>query len=114
MDILSAGIQSVEGQTFERGDGGRIPFLPYRNTEDGEVVDYEAPGWSTVRYSRREALRDEAILPIEFVLRDARGQFIKGGERFEFSSLSSLETEYDQRSGLYAVISDKGAIGYSA
>lgn len=94
--------------TFMRGDRKPIPFLPYRTDPEGEVIDYTADGWTTVRYARRDALRDQAILPIEFTLRDARARFVKGGTAHEFASFAELDSEDDQRAGLYAVLSDHG------
>ena len=64
--IDAAGLFIIMSGTFMRGDRKRIPFLPYKATPAGEMVDYEAPGWTTIRYSRRDALRDKAILRIEF------------------------------------------------
>ena len=106
--VEAAGLVIMMSGTFIRGDRRRIPFLPYKTTPDGEVVDYEAPGWTTIRYSRRDALRDQAILRIEFLLRDARAKFVKGGAAHEFASFAELTTEDDQRAGLFAVLRDEG------
>lgn len=94
--------------TFIRGDRRPIPFLPYKTGPEGEIIDYAADGWTTIRYARRDALRDKAILPIEFTLRDARARFVKGGTAHEFTSFAELDSEDDQRAGLYAVLSDHG------
>jgi superfamily II DNA or RNA helicase len=106
--VEHASCLSMMSGTFSRGDRKRIPFLPYKNTPTGEMIDYGADGWMTVNYTRREALRDRAILPIEFIRRDARAKFVKGGSVRHFDSFSELETEEDQRAGLYAVLSEQG------
>lgn len=106
--VERAGLLIIMSGTFFRGDRKRIPFLPYKSTPDGEVVDYEAPGWTTIRYSRYDALCDQAILPIEFLLRDARARFVKGGDTREFASFAELEGEEEQRAGLFAVLQDEG------
>ena len=106
--VEKAKLLIIMSGTFTRGDRGRIPFLPYKMTSEGEVVDFDAPGWVTIRYSRYDALRDRAILPVEFILRDARARFVKGGTTHEFASFADLETVEDQRSGLFAVLRDEG------
>jgi hypothetical protein len=94
--------------TFHRSDRGRIPFLPYHDTATGEVVDFDATDWTTIHYSRRDALRDHAILPVEFSAFEAHAVFVKGQALYEFTSFTELTTRSDQRAGLYAVLRDKG------
>ncbi len=97
--------------TFYRSDRARIPWLPYVKTEDGEVVDFDHPDWTTIRYSRRDALRDRAILRVDFKYFDAKASLLKGSDSLEFSSFSELgKDKQEQRSALYAVLNDKGGV----
>ena len=55
--------------TLERADGRRILWLPYRRSKAvarGQEVDLDAPGWRVIGYSRAQALRDKAVLPVTF------------------------------------------------
>ena len=70
--------------TLERGNRKRIAFLPYRQTEGGEIIDL-SQGASTrgIVYTRRDALRDRAIIPIHFELLDGTAQWIgRDGETY--------------------------------
>ena len=72
--------------TLERGDGKPIAFTDYRNKRPVLVSDIHT---AIIRYSRRDALREKAILPIafhvsdgEFRWRDNAGE-IKGVDSFD-------------------------------
>ena len=55
--------------TLERADGRAILWLPYRRSASAakaREVDFEAPGWRVIGYSRAQALRDRAVLPVTF------------------------------------------------
>ena len=54
--------------TLERADGRAILWLPYRRSKVAKAreVDLEAPGWRVIGYSRAQALRDRAVLPVTF------------------------------------------------
>ena len=55
--------------TLERADGRAILWLPYRRSKaaaKAREVDLEAPGWRVIGYSRAQALRDKAVLPVTF------------------------------------------------
>ena len=54
--------------TLERADGRAILWLPYRPASGrrGREVDFDAPGWRVIGYSRAQALRDRAVLPVTF------------------------------------------------
>jgi superfamily II DNA or RNA helicase len=63
--------------TLERGNRKRIAFLPYRDSPEGEIVDLnQTPHVATINYSRMEALREKAILPIHFELMDGTAEWI--------------------------------------
>ena len=55
--------------TLERADGRAILWLPYRRSKaaaKAREVDLDAPGWRVIGYSRAQALRDRAVLPVTF------------------------------------------------
>ena len=54
--------------TLERADGRAILWLPYRRSKVAKAreVDLDAPGWRVIGYSRAQALRDKAVLPVTF------------------------------------------------
>jgi superfamily II DNA or RNA helicase len=83
--------------TIERHDGQRIPFLDY-DTRDGR--DYPR---IDVAYSRQDALRECAVLPIEFVFQDGSARFLDAaGER---SVVASAAREEDARKAIATLLS---------
>lgn len=62
--------------TLERGDGKRIAFLPYREAEAKRVTpDLGDPGLHVIRYSRRQALEERAIVPVQFHQADGNAEW---------------------------------------
>jgi hypothetical protein len=70
--------------TLERADGRAILALPYRRSTTrakAREVDLEAPGWRVVGYSRAQALRDRAVLPVTFGAMDGEARWsVRGPE----------------------------------
>ena len=63
--------------TLERADGKAILWLPYRKgprTRTREV-EFDAPGWAVVGYSRRQALAERAVLPVTFGALDGQASW---------------------------------------
>lgn len=66
-----AHVRLMMSGTLERADGRPILWLPYRR-EGGTMkrkhrrIDFSAPGWAIVGYSRRQALAERAVIPIRF------------------------------------------------
>jgi len=57
--------------TLSRGDGKKIAFLPYIRKADMLVPDFrDTADTAVISYSRSDALREKAILPIKFYLSD--------------------------------------------
>ncbi len=54
--------------TLARADGKSILWLPYRKgAKPGtREIELDAPGWAVIGYSRAEALRERAVLPVTF------------------------------------------------
>ena len=59
--------------TLSRGDGKKIAFLPYIKNRDAWIPDFrDTEDTAVISYSRADALREKAILPIKFILSDGR------------------------------------------
>lgn len=83
---------------LSRGDKKRIGEIPY--LDDG-MPDFDAPGWASVRYGRRQAILDRAKIPIEFAHFDGAARWIdRDGEIQEVASIrkkgvfAAIRTEY--------------------
>lgn len=109
--IERCSILIVMSGTLFRSDGRRLPILPYVANEDGdEVINENHPGWVTVVYTRRQALIDRTIIPIELIYRDARGEFVDHrGNRKAFDSLNDMKTRRDRRDALRVTLNDESA-----
>ncbi|MFH1486638.1 MAG: DEAD/DEAH box helicase family protein [Chloroflexota bacterium] len=77
--------------TFERGDGKHIAFIPYCEVDSGSIVDYQTNEQTAViRYTRRAALAERAIVPLHFEVMDGRAEWVNGqGEQRETDSIAS-------------------------
>jgi len=89
--------------TLERGNRKRIAFMPYRQTSDGEFIDLSQTNeTASISYTRRDALADEAILPIHFELMDGTAQWI-GRDGATYSSKLS-EALKDTPEAIYTAL----------
>ncbi len=63
-----ASVRLLLSGTLERADGRGILWLPYRTGLKARTreVELDAPGWAVIGYSRAEALRERAVLPVTF------------------------------------------------
>ena len=63
--------------TLERADGRMILGLPYRRSRAARAreVDLDAPGWRVIGYSRAQALRERAVLPVTFGALDGEARW---------------------------------------
>ncbi len=97
--------------TYERGDGKRIAFLPYKQYQGGLTLNLETlkdPNIPVIRYSRRDALVERAIIPLHFQLVDCRAEWIdKQGECRLMDSLA--EAGDDTEDGLYTALNTEYA-----
>lgn len=96
--------------TLERHDGYKIAFLPYKRIIGSEVVDFDPrKGWLFIRYSRKDALEEGAVVPLHMQVMDGAAQWLDPltGEIKQVPSLATssprnepaalktvLETEY--------------------
>jgi len=76
--------------TLERGDGKRIAYTPYVETDKG-VQPRLTPDNETavIQYTRTDALKEGAILPIKFHLSDGSVQWEEGDGSIEDGTLST-------------------------
>ena len=63
-----AAVRLLLSGTLQRADGKTILWLPYcRGIKSGaREVALDAPGWAVIGYSRRQALAEQAVLPVTF------------------------------------------------
>ncbi len=71
--------------TLSRGDGQKIAFIPYSREGDLCVPDFrDTDDTAVISYSRSDALREKAILPIRFILADGLVEWEdKNGRRMD-------------------------------
>ncbi len=67
--------------TLQRADGRAILWLPYRTGPRAKTreVDLAATGWAVAGYSRAQALRERAVLPIVFGALDGEASWLDEG-----------------------------------
>ena len=74
--------------TAERHDQEKLAFLPYKGNE----VDLNHKDWNYIKYTRSDALKEEAKLELTFVILDAQGEYInKKGDKVIFETLKEKE-----------------------
>ncbi len=97
--------------TFERNNGRPIAFLPYKQVEGGFTLDLENlndPKIHVIRYTRRDALVEKAIIPLHFQLVDCRAEWVdREGESRTMDSLA--EAGEDTGEGLYTALNTEYA-----
>jgi superfamily II DNA or RNA helicase len=99
--------------TFERGDKKKIAWVPYKPSGRGEVPDFSPrEGYRFIHYTRRMALHDKAIMPVEFLASDASASWIDADNAKHI--IDSIATEPDpgeSRDGLFVALKTEAAIG---
>lgn len=76
-----------------RGDGSPISFFPYKN---GRMDKANTDHVRHVTYTRADALREQAIIPIKLDMIDGSGSYRKGSEHIQYDTI--------QREHLKAVV----------
>ncbi len=82
--MAKAALTVYASGTFARGDGQPIAGIDYSN---GLPV-FSGPGKALIRYSRSDALRDGAIVPVHFRHIDGKAEWEQDGERYSSDSLA--------------------------
>jgi superfamily II DNA or RNA helicase len=72
-----AAIRLLLSGTLERADGRGILWLPYRKGWRAKTreIALDAPGWAVIGYSRAQALRERAVLPVTFGALDGEARW---------------------------------------
>ena len=80
--LESAPVRLLMSGTLERADGRAILWLPYRSQprpagggKRWRRIDFDAPGWAVVGYSRRQALAEKAVIPVQFGALDGQAEW---------------------------------------
>lgn len=96
--------------TLQRGDHKRIAYLDYEPSPDGgdAAVLRSDERTACIRYSRRDALDDKHILPIEITLVDGHGEWVdRDGDR---QTIESFDDSFGmERDALYSALSTEFA-----
>ena len=80
--------------TLARGDGKPIGFLPYKRAKNGGYQpNLETTNWKTVTYTRTDALRERAIIPMKFSFHDGQAEWLTAeGKHCRAESLANVKT----------------------
>lgn len=70
--------------TAYRGDGGPISFFPYKN---GRMDKTNSKSVRHITYTRRDALEENAIIPVKLDLIDGSGSYYKGSKLVEYENM---------------------------
>lgn len=90
--------------TLSRGDGKKIAFTPYCLGDSGVIPALEGTETTAViEYSRRDALAERAILPLEFIFAEGRAKWEKKSGRVMDVKLSSAHDQ-TARHALYTAL----------
>lgn len=90
--------------TLSRGDGKRIAFTPYASTGQGLVPELSGNDTTAIiEYSGRDALKERAILPLEFIFADGEAKWKKKSGRAVGMKLSKASDE-NARHALYTAL----------
>lgn len=101
------------GGTMERGDGKKIGFVPYKQ-RGNELLPYSRPEDSdekvkVIRYTRRDALEEKAIIPLLFYQHNAHAEwFGLNGEMYIEESLA--EAGKNARPALFTALRTEYAL----
>lgn len=90
--------------TFQRGDKSPIAFIPYQQGENGllEANFSEESNARVIKYSRRDALRENAIVPLHFPLFDGTTTYLnQDGQEV---TINSLADEVDYSDALFSAL----------
>jgi superfamily II DNA or RNA helicase len=87
--------------TLYRGDDKPIAYLKYEN---GKPAIPNEDGFRYIRYSRTDALRERATIPVKFYLHDGSARWKnKDGDEYEYDQISKAP-EKDASAALYTAI----------
>jgi superfamily II DNA or RNA helicase len=106
-----AKIRVFASGTLERHDGHKIAFLPYKPFINCESVDLDPrQNWAVIRYQRKDALEEKAIVPLHFYAMDGKAKWFdpKTNEERNVDSIAEAELRH-QPAVLQTVLETKMA-----
>lgn len=106
-----AKIRVFASGTLERHDGHKIAFLPYKQFVLSESVDLsDSDEWVIIRYQRKDALEERAVVPLHFHAMDGKAKWFdpKTNEEKDVSSIADAELRH-QSAILQTVLETKMA-----
>ena len=85
--------------TLERGDGKKIAFIDYKQESGPSGPIWrpvlEAPGMATVTYTRTDALKEKAVIPLKFITLDGHAKWQdSSGNTVQVDKLSRAYGDY--------------------
>jgi superfamily II DNA or RNA helicase len=93
--------------TLERGDGSQIAFVPYVqhfNRKRPVIESSDQLGLRVIRYGRRDALAEKAIIPLQFSMTDAEVKWINQmGASVHCESMATV-TRRDASAAIYTAL----------
>ena len=98
-----AKIRVFASGTLERHDGHRIAFLPYKPFINCESVDLDPrQNWAIIRYQRKDALEEKAIVPLHFHAMDGKARWFdpKTNEEKNVDSVAEAELRHQRDPGV--------------
>ncbi|MEL6764855.1 MAG: DEAD/DEAH box helicase family protein [Cyanobacteria bacterium J06607_6] len=93
--------------TFQRHDMQPVAFLPYVHMDGQQVFDLAAArrqGVATLEYSRKDALREQAVIPLEVRWFDLSATWKEDGQQQTLFSLAEIEDESEAKEGIYIAL----------
>ena len=81
--------------TLERGDKKPIAFLPYKEIRARGMIEYQ-PDLQAARYieyTRADALREQAIIPMQFYFHDGSAEWEEAGKQVSVNSIARAEPD---------------------
>ena len=106
-----AKIRVFASGTLERHDGHKIAFLPYKPFVNCEAVDLDPrQNWAIIRYQRKDALEEKAIVPLHFHAMDGKARWFdpRTNEEKNVDSVAEAELRH-QPAVLQTVLETKMA-----
>lgn len=91
--------------TCRRGDGEKIAFLPYRMNGSGLMPDLQdKEDTAVIRYTRRDALKERAIIPLSFHLHDGKASWMDAEDRERNVASLDRMSEADAGKAIYTAL----------
>jgi hypothetical protein len=115
--LEQAQVRLLMSGTLERADGRPILWLPYKDpvrTAAGKRVkriDFDAPGWAIVGYSRRQALAERAVLPVTFGAVDGFAEWLEPGRETPTGPVQLSMPHLNARPALFTALRTEFADG---